>query len=178
MIAVRKLKRESASFIVPHCAWASSCFVSSEPAAVRHSHWSGKESIIYANMVAVWVSAALRSAKMVWGLFTWWGSVGESETVVALKSCVVSWGVEGLWRARVRCVLLGRVGGISGRCCEGHVVTLGWSKVWVAGSVSGGGLGVCESVGAMRAPLSSGAYGLGCTIIFCLSWSSSSFGGR
>ncbi len=96
MISMRKLKRESASFIVPHWAWVSVYFVSCVPAGVRHSHWTGRESIRCANLAAVCVSAALPSAKMLWGLFTWESGVGESETVVELESgCGISWGVEG-----------------------------------------------------------------------------------
>ena len=82
MISVRKLRRESASFIVPHWAWVSVYFVSCVPAGVRHSHWSGRESIRCAHLAAVWVSAALLSAKMVWGLLKRECDVWGSESVV------------------------------------------------------------------------------------------------
>ncbi len=96
MISVRKLKRESASFIVPHLAWVSVYFVSCVPAGVRHSHWSGRESSRCANLAAVCVSAALLTPNMVWGLYTWEVGGGGSETVVELGSgCGISWGVEG-----------------------------------------------------------------------------------
>ncbi len=97
MISVRKLSRQSASFSVPHWAWVSVRFVSCVPADVWHSHWSGREAIRCANLTAVWVSAALLSVNMVWGLFSRECVGWRSGSVLWVGSeCGVSWRLEGM----------------------------------------------------------------------------------